>query len=77
MEIVTLIVSVVALIIAVLAYRRTGGIQDLRRQVSTLGSVTDALRTKTANALDRLEKTVRGSPHASPESLPEEIKEAQ
>ena len=74
MEIMTLVISVVALLIAVLAYRRTGGIQDLRRQVSTLSSVTDTLRTKTANTLDRMEKTVRGSPHASPESPSEETK---
>jgi hypothetical protein len=79
MEIVALIIAIVALVVAVLAYARTGGIQELRSQVSALGSTTeslrakttdtlDALRAKTADTLERLEKAVRG-PGESP-SLP-------
>jgi hypothetical protein len=72
MEIAALIIAIVALVFAVLAYGRTGGIQELRSQVSALGSTTeslkvkttdtlDTLRAKTADTLDRLEKAVRGS----------------
>ena len=77
MEIVTLIIALVALVVAVLAYMRTGGIEDLRSQVKTMGSKTDTFRAKTADAtetlraktadvLDRLERTVRGSREPAP-----------
>jgi len=72
MEGITLLIAVAALIIAILAYQRTGGTQDLKRhlestsssldlkkQVDSLAALTDALREKTADALDRLEKVVR------------------
>ena len=72
MEGITLLIAVVALIIAILAYQRTGGTADLKRQmesstssselrkqVDSLAAMTDALREKTADALDRLEKVVR------------------
>ena len=72
MDIATLIIAVLALVIAVLAYIRTGGVKDLRSQVKAVGPATEALRTKTADALDRLEGVVRGSgPPRSP-SVPEE-----
>lgn len=50
MEIVTLFIALVALVVAVTAYVRTGGIEDLRRQVKSLGSATEAARTKAADA---------------------------
>ena len=72
MEGITLLIAVAALIIAILAYQRSGGTQDLKRhlestassldlkkQVDSLAAMTDALREKTADALDRLEKVVR------------------
>ena len=72
MEGITLLIAVVALIIAILAYQRSGGATDLKReaesstsysdlkkQVESLGTLTDSLREKTADALDRLEKVVR------------------
>ena len=72
MEAITLLIAVVALIIAILAYQRTGGTAelkrriesrtsslDLKKEVVTLVTMTDALREKTADALDRLEKVVR------------------
>ena len=73
MEGITLLIAVVALIIAILAYQRTGGTADLKRagglhhplpldlkkQVDSLAAMTDALREKTADALDRLEKVIR------------------
>jgi len=72
MDAITLLIAVVALIIAILAYQRTGGIAelkrqlesktssvDLKKQMDTLVAMTDALREKTADALDRLEKVIR------------------
>lgn len=72
MEGITLLIAVVALIIAILAYQRTGGTVDLKRQMESMTSspdlkkqvdalvaMTDALREKTADALERLEKVVR------------------
>ncbi len=72
MEGITLLIAVVALIIAILAYQRTGGTAelkrqleskttspDLKKQIETLTVMTDALREKTADALERLEKVVR------------------
>lgn len=72
MEGITLLIAVVALIIAILAYQRTGGTAelkrqievgasypDLKKQVDVLMAMTDSLREKTADALDRLEKAIR------------------
>jgi hypothetical protein len=72
MEGITLLIAVVALILAILAYQRTGGTAELRRQieagtsspelkkqVDALVAMTDSLREKTADALDRLEKVIR------------------
>ena len=72
MEAITLLIAVVALIIAILAYQRTGGTADLKRQIEgsasspdlkkqidALLAMTDSLREKTADALDRLEKAIR------------------
>jgi hypothetical protein len=75
MEIVTLIIAVAALVVAVLAYARTGGIQDLRDQVNALGPTKEALRTKTADTLGRLEKVVRGDKEEPPSAAPAESKE--
>jgi uncharacterized protein YoxC len=72
MEAITLLIAVVALILAILAYQRTGGTaelmrkiessgssEDLKKQMDALTTITDALREKTADALDRLEKVIR------------------
>ncbi len=72
MEGITLLIAVAALIISILAYQRTGGTTelkrqiesatsspDLKRQVDALIALTDSLREKTADALDRLEKVIR------------------
>jgi len=72
MEGITLLIAVAALIIAILAYQRTGGTAELKRQLESktssldlkkqmdaLMAMTDALREKTADALDRLEKVIR------------------
>jgi len=72
MDAITLLIAVVALIIAILAYQRTGGTAELKRQLESktssadlkkqmdvLVAMTDSLREKTADALDRLEKVIR------------------
>jgi predicted Holliday junction resolvase-like endonuclease len=72
MDAITLLIAVVALIIAILAYQQTGGPAelkrqlesktssvDLKKQMETLVAMTDSLREKTADALDRLEKVIR------------------
>ena len=68
METVTLIIAIVALIIAIIAYYRTGGVAALKKQVETLTSAgetmvskaTDSLRDKTADVLGKVEDAVRG-----------------
>jgi len=69
-----LVISLIAIGISILAYHRTGGTaelmrkiesgtpsEDLKRQMEALTTMTDALREKTADALDRLEKVIRKS----------------
>jgi len=53
------IISVIALVLAIVAFRRTGGMTDLKEEVDSLGSVTNTLRDKTANTLEKMEKAVR------------------
>ncbi len=77
MQLVTLVLALAALVIAVLAYIRTGAIQDLSNQASSLGSGTDAIRAKTADALDRLGTAVRGSRQTPPSSVPKKSKPVQ
>jgi hypothetical protein len=74
MEGITLLIAVVALVLSILAYQRTGGTVELKRhfesktssgdlqsQMEALTAIVDSLREKTADALDRLEKAVRKS----------------
>ena len=56
-----LLISIAALIIAILAYQRTGTDLKLRDRVESLQQALDNARQETANALDRLEELVRGS----------------
>lgn len=58
-----LLISLVALGIAVLAYREVGGTKDLAQRVETL---RQDLRQETADGLARLEKALRGSEPARP-----------
>lgn len=69
MEIFALVISVVALVLAIIAFMRTGGIGDLRRQMETLSSKTESARDRTADALDSLERLIRG--REKPPSEPE------
>lgn len=61
MSILSLILSIIALVLAYLAYTKSGGsTEELRSKVEDLGISTDNLRAKTADALNRLEKSIRG-----------------
>ncbi|MEE9220986.1 MAG: hypothetical protein V3U34_05620 [candidate division NC10 bacterium] len=55
---ITLLMSTAALVISLLAYQRAGG--DIRAQIGKLQQVVQSSRQETANALDRIEKFVRG-----------------
>lgn len=61
MEYVALLLSIIALVVAVLAYARTGGIREVKAQVSSLGTTVESVREKTADTLNKMEKLVRGS----------------
>ena len=61
MVVLSLIFSIIALVLSYLAYRKSGGSTDeLKSKVEDLGITTENLRSKTADALNRLEKTLRG-----------------
>lgn len=65
------ILSIIALILSYLAYRRSGGSPDeLRAKVEELGITTENLRKRTADALNRLEKRVRGENHRASQEEP-------
>lgn len=55
---ITLLMSTAALVISLLAYQRAGG--DIRAQIGKLQQIVQSSRQETANALDRIEKFVRG-----------------
>ena len=67
MQVMTLIISIIALIMAILVYRRVGGVADFKKQTETLSHVgdsiataTDSLRDKTPDVIDKMEAVVRG-----------------
>jgi len=78
MDVLTLIIAVVALVIAILAFQRTGGIHDLRRQMEDLSEksehATKGARDVTADALSRLETFIRGQqkPSSTDQDTPED-----
>ena len=68
MEALALIIAIIALIIAILAYQKVGGVVDLKKQTEvltnagdTIVEATDSLRDKAADVLDRIEGAVRGT----------------
>lgn len=60
MELLALLLSVAALILAAIAFGRTGGLQDVRRQLDALGTKAESARELAANTLDKIEDIVRG-----------------
>jgi hypothetical protein len=65
------IVALVALVVALAAFKRTGGIEALRRQVQGVSASTESLRDRTADALGQLEHLVRGRERPKPPEPPE------
>jgi hypothetical protein len=66
------ILALIALVVALAALNRTGGIEALRRQVQGMTSSTDSLRDQMADALDRLEHLIRGRDRPRPPERPED-----
>jgi hypothetical protein len=60
---VALVISLVALVIAVLAYKEAGGTRALQENIRSLQGALDVARRETADALSKMERALR-----SPES---------
>ncbi len=61
MSFLALLISIIALIFAYKAYQMSGGTADkLKSKIDDLGISTDNLRGKTADAVNRFEKVLRG-----------------
>jgi uncharacterized protein HemX len=59
LAVLALLIALIALGFSVVAYERVGGSQALQAQVKSLQESVDAARQQTADALQRLEQTVR------------------
>ena len=59
MSALALIIAIVALFLAIISFKRTGGIKELQNQADSLDSIASSLRDKTASALQKMEKAVR------------------
>lgn len=60
----TLLISIIALILAYKAYTRSGGnLDEMRASIHELGLSTEKVRKMAADALAKVEKTVRGNDH--------------
>jgi hypothetical protein len=70
-----LVLAVIALVIAILAYQKAGGMTDLRKQieqvassselrksVDSLASATESLKEKTAETIGKIETAFRRAP---------------
>jgi len=59
-----LLIAIVALILAYKAYTRSGGtIDEMRSSIHDLGISTEKIRQMTADALAKMEKSIRGKDH--------------
>ncbi|HEV8674845.1 MAG TPA: hypothetical protein VGX21_12430 [Methylomirabilota bacterium] len=58
---VALLISVLALVIAILAYQEAGGTRALQENIRSLQSALDVARKETADALARMERAIRSS----------------
>lgn len=59
MLVLAMIIAIIALILAILAYQRTGGELELRKRMDSLSGALDTLRERTADLLDRMEAALR------------------
>ncbi len=51
MLVITFIISIVALIISLLAYQRTGGAKEMKKTVDSLSSTMESLKERTGDSL--------------------------
>jgi hypothetical protein len=68
---ISFLLSIIALIVAIIAYRRSGGSMDeMKQKVEELGITTESMRTRMADLLNSFEKKLRGEdkPSAGPSS---------
>ncbi len=75
MVILALVIAIIALILAYKAYTRSGGtIEEMRANINELGHSTEKVRQMMADALSKVEKTVRGDETSQPgaETPPED-----
>ena len=73
-----LILSSIALVFAYLAYRNTGGSTDeMKTKIEDLGITTENFREKTADALVRIEKLIRGEGPKEEEKEPVQEEKAE
>ena len=73
MSVLALIISIIALIFAYKAYQHSGGTaEELKTKIDDLGISTENLRKKSADAVNRFEKILRGEKKAADESEEEE-----
>lgn len=77
MEFITFVIAVAALLIAGIAFQRTGGIEELKRQVEASKFRTEGMRDRTADVLDRLERVVRGKKKSPVASKAKSVKNQQ
>jgi len=69
MVILALIIAIIALILAYKAYTRSGGtIEEMRTNINELGHSTEKFRKMTADALSKMEKSIRGEKTAQPDA---------
>jgi hypothetical protein len=64
-DVLAIILSLIAIVIAYIALQRTGGLKDIRQQMDHLATKTEdtakGARETTADIIQRLEHMVRGS----------------
>jgi len=65
----TLLIAIIALILAYKAYTRSGGsIDEMRSSIHELGISTEKIRQMTADALSKMGESLRGKEHGTPEA---------
>ena len=89
MDVLALIIAIIAVALAFMAYQKVGGLGDLKQQTEVLTKIgesiikaTDSLRVKTVNVLDKLEAGLRvretgTKPKPKPETKPEPQEETK
>jgi hypothetical protein len=64
MGFIAIVIAIIALILAYKAYTRSGGnLDEMRSSIHELGLSTEKVRQMTADALAKIEKSLRGKEH--------------